>query len=108
MVANGHLETPSATVELQFKFGDNLLKEHFIVMINVTSPLFGHLFLQENSTVLDMHQGILNFPFFYMKLKRADNKYSNINELLLYPTDVSIQPAIQKIKSKHKFGQKLK
>ena len=42
---NGHLETPSATVELKFEIGDILFKERFIVKINLTSILIGLLFL---------------------------------------------------------------
>ena len=38
-VANAHLETPSATVELHFAVGDTLFKESFILMTNLTSPL---------------------------------------------------------------------
>ena len=69
MVANGQLEAPIATVELQFEFGDIIFREKFIVMTNLTSPLIGLLFLQRNSTILDMRQGILNFPFFSMQPK---------------------------------------
>ena len=64
MVANGQLEAPIATVELQFEVGDITFREKFIVMTNLTSPMIGLLFLQRNSTILDMRQGILNFPFF--------------------------------------------
>ena len=45
MVANGQLEAPIATVELQIKDGDNTFREKFIVMTNLTSPLIGLLFL---------------------------------------------------------------
>ena len=38
-VANGKLEAPTATVELQFKVGDITFRENFIVMTNLTSPL---------------------------------------------------------------------
>ena len=38
MVANGNLDTPSATVELPFEVGDILFKERCIVMTNLTSP----------------------------------------------------------------------
>ena len=62
MVANGQLEAPIATVELQFEISDIKFREKFIVMTNLTSPLIGLLFLQRNSTILDMRQGILNFP----------------------------------------------
>ena len=64
MVANGQLEAPVATVELQFEAGDIIFKETFIVMTNLTSLLIGLLFLQRNSTILGKRQGILNFPFF--------------------------------------------
>ena len=66
MVANGQLEAPIATVEMQFEVGDITFREKFIFMTNLTSPLIGLLFLQRNSTILDMRQGILNFPFFSM------------------------------------------
>ena len=72
MVANGQLEAPIAKVELQFEVGDITFREKFIVMTNLTSPLIGLLFLQRNSTILDMRQGILNFPFFSMQLKNED------------------------------------
>ena len=38
MVANGQLEAPIATVELQFEVGDITFRENFIVMTNLTSP----------------------------------------------------------------------
>ena len=56
MVANGQLEAPIATVELQFEVGDITFRQRFIVMTNLTSPLTGLLFLQRNSTILDMRQ----------------------------------------------------
>ena len=62
MVANGEFEAPIAIVELQFEVGDITFREKFIVMTNLTSPLIGLLFLQRNSTILDMRQGILSFP----------------------------------------------
>ena len=65
MVAKRQLEAPIATVE--FEVGDITFREKFIVMTNLTSSLSGLLFLQRNSTVLDIHQGILNFPFFSMQ-----------------------------------------
>ena len=64
MVANGQLEAPIATVEMQFEVGDITFREKFIVMTNLTNPLIGLLLLQRNSTILDMPQGILNFPSF--------------------------------------------
>ena len=81
MVANGHLETPSATVEIQLEVGDILIKEPFIVMTNLTSPLIGLQFPQSISTILDICQEIRNFLFFSVLVKHADNTYSNTNEL---------------------------
>ena len=92
MVANGQLEAPIATVELQFEVGDITFKEKFIVMTNLTSPLIGLLFLQRNSTILDMCQGILNFPFFSMQLKNEGRTYPNVIEPLLNPVDTVLQP----------------
>ena len=74
MVANGQLETPKSTVELKFEVGDIDFHEIFIVMEKLTSPLIGLSFLQRNNTILDIRQGILNFPFFSMQLKTAGSQ----------------------------------
>ena len=71
MELNGHLETPSATVEFQYEVGDMLFKESFIFMTNLTSPIGGLTFFQGNSTILDMRQGVLSFFFFSMQLTHA-------------------------------------
>ena len=92
MVANGQLEAPTATVELQFDVGDITFREKFIVMTNLTSPLIGLLLLQLNSTILDVHQGILNFPFFSMQLKNEDRTYPNVIEPILIPVETIMQP----------------
>ena len=92
MIANGQLEAPIARVELQFEVGDIIFREKFIVMTNLTSPLIGLLFLQCNSTILDMHQGNLNFPFFSMQLKNEDRTYPNVIEPVLNPVETTLQP----------------
>ena len=92
MVANGQLETPKSTIELKFEVGDIEFHEIFIVMEHLTGPIIGLMFLQRNHTVLDMRQGILNFPFFSMQLKTADHKYSNVLEPILNPTEITIPP----------------
>ena len=92
MVANGQLEAPIATVEIQFEVGDITFREKFIVMTNLTSPLIGLLFLQRNSTILDMRQGILNFPFFSMQLKTEDRTYPIVSEPILNPVETTQQP----------------
>ena len=92
MVANGQVEAPIATVEFQFQVGDITLREKFTVKTNLTSPLIGLLFLQRNSTILDMRQGILNFPFFSMQLKNGDRTYQNVIEPILNPVETILQP----------------
>ena len=92
MVANGQLETPKSTIELKFEVGDIEFHEIFIVMEHLTGPIIELMFLQRNHTVLDMRQGILNFPFFSMQLKTADHKYSNVLEPILNPTEITIPP----------------
>ena len=85
MVANGQLEAPIATVELQIEVGDITFTENFIVMTKLTSPLIGLLFLQRNSNIVDVRQGILNFPFFSMQLKNEDRTYPSVIEPILNP-----------------------
>ena len=92
MVANGQLDAPIATVELQFEVGDITFREKFIVMTNLTSLLIGLLVQQRNSTILDMRQGILNFPFFSMELKNEDRTNPNVIEPILNPVETTLQP----------------
>ena len=90
MVANGQLETPKSTIELKFEVGDIEFHATFKVMKHLTGPIIGRMFLQRNHTVLDMRQGILNFPFFSMQLKTAAHSYSNELETNLTPTEVTV------------------
>ena len=92
LVTNGDLETPKSTVELTFEVGDIEFHEIFIVMETLSIPIIGLMFLQRNHTVLDMRQGILNFPYFSMQLKTADHKYSNVLEPILNRENVTIPP----------------
>ena len=92
LVANGQLETPKSTIELKFEVGDIEFHETFIVMEHLTGPIIGLMFLQRNHTVVDMRQGILNFPFFSMQLKTADHKYSNVLEPILNPIEITFPP----------------
>ena len=92
LVANGQFETPKSAIELKFEVGDIEFHEIFIVMENLTGPIIGLMFLQRNHTVLDLRQGILNFPFFSMQLKTADHRYSNVLEPKLNPIEVTVPP----------------
>ena len=89
MVANGQLESPKSTVELKFEVGDIEFHEIFIFMEKL---LIGLSFLQRNSTILDMRQGVLNFPFFSMQLKTADHKNTNVLEPICTQEDITIPP----------------
>ena len=97
VVANGHLETLSATVELQYEVGDILFKERVIVTTNLLCRLTGLLFLERNSTILDMRQGVINISLLSKQLKHADNTSSNINEPLINHTEIRIQPEKQTV-----------
>ena len=44
-----------------------------------------------------MRQGIHIFPYFYVQLKTADNKYSNVMEFFLNLEDVAIAPNDHKV-----------
>ena len=61
-------------------------------MEKLTSPLIGLSFLQRNNTILDMRQGILNFPFFSMQLKTAGHKYTNVMEPICIQEDFKFPP----------------
>ena len=92
MFANGQLEAPIAAGELQLQVGDNTFRENIKVMTSLKSPLNGLLFLPRNSNILDMRQGILNFPFFSMQLKNEDRTYQNVIEPILNPVETILQP----------------
>ena len=66
--------------------------EKLLVMTSLISPLIGLLFLHRNTTILDLRQGILNFPFFSMQLKDEDRTYPNVIEHILSPVETILQP----------------
>ena len=92
MVATGQLETPKSTVELKFEVGYINFHEIFIAMEKLTSPLIGLSLLQRKNTILDMRQGVLNFPFFSMQLKTADHKHTKVMEPICAREDITIPP----------------
>ena len=92
MVANGQLEAPIATVELQFEVGDITFREKVHSHDKSHKLLIGLLFLQRYSTILDMSRGILNFPFFSMQLKNEDRTYPNVIEPILNPVETTRKP----------------
>ena len=50
-VANGDIETPRKTVQLQFEIRDLTFKETFIVATKMTGSILGLTFLKNNSTI---------------------------------------------------------
>ena len=92
VVANEQLETPESTIQLKLEVGDIAFHEIFVLMEHLTGPIIGLMLLQRNHAVLDMRQGILNFPFFSMQLKTAEHRYSNVLEPILNPTEATIPP----------------
>ena len=86
----GNWKIPKSTMELKIEVGDIEFHEVLIVMENLTGPNIGLMFLQRNHKVLDMRQRILNFPFLSMQLRTTDNKYSNVLEPILNPTEITI------------------
>ena len=106
MVGNGQLEAPVATVELQFADGNIKFREKFIVMTNLTSTLIDLSIQQRYSTILDMRQGTLNFPFFSMQLKNEDRTYPNVIEPIINPVETILQPGKRTtIWVSHRFTQ---
>ena len=61
-VANGELEAPTKTVQLQFEIGDWTFKETFLVATEITAPILELTFLKNNSAILDVSQALLHFP----------------------------------------------
>ena len=61
-------------------------------MEKLTGAIIGRIFLQRNHTVLDMRQGILNFPFFSMQFKTTYHRYSNVLEPILNQAEITIPP----------------
>ena len=92
MLAKGQLEAPIARVEVQFDVGDITFGKNFIVVTNLTSTLIGFLFLQRSSTLLDICQVILKFPFISIQLKQEDRTYSNVIEPKLNPVETIQRP----------------
>ena len=92
MVANGQLEAPIATVELQFEVGDITFREKFIVMTNLKSPLI------RSPIAATQHYHILyasrnpELSFFSMQLKNEDRTYPNVIEPIINPVDSILQP----------------
>ena len=51
--------------------------------------------MEGNGTISDIRKGILNFFSFSIKLRDANNSYSNVNEPLLNPHEIRPEPRKQ-------------
>ena len=73
-VANGQLEKPLSTATLKFEVGVKSFAEHFVVKKKLTVPIFGLLFMRNNSVVIDTTHGLIHFPHLTMQSKTASSE----------------------------------
>ena len=92
MVANGQLENPIGTVELQFEVADFEFRERFILMKVLPHPLIGLCFLQKNNAIFDVRQGILTFPYLSMQLKPETSHLPNAPTALVTEKQYTLYP----------------
>ena len=92
MVANGHLETPSATVELQIKACDNLFKGSHD---QFNKSNIWNSFSTKKQRNSRHASKCISFAFCSMQFKHVDNTYCNFNEPIINPTDTLCQPIKQ-------------
>ena len=71
---------------MQIEVVDTTFREKFIVLTNLTSSLIGLLFLQGNIIILDMRQGIPNFPL-PLQMKHEGRIFTNVNEPIQNPVE---------------------
>ena len=73
-VANGDIDTPTKTVQLQFELGDWTFKETFIGATKMTGPILGLTFLKNKTAILDVSQALLHFPHLTYAIAADDNE----------------------------------
>ena len=89
-VANGQLEKPTAIATLKFDIGDHIFAEHFVVMKNLTGPVFGLHFMKHNSVVIDTTHGLIHFPRLTMQVKSASMQASAKPQPILIHNSITI------------------
>ena len=82
-VANGQLEKPTVTATLKFDIGDHIFADHFVVMKNLTGPIFGLHLMKHNSVVIDTTHGLIHFPHLTMQVENASRQASAKPQLVL-------------------------
>ena len=105
-VANGDIETPTKTIQIQFEIGDWTFKETFIVASKITGPILGLTFLKSNSAIVDASQGLLHFPHLTYVINAVSDeqpmkphKVTNLNQTTLAPDQCSTVEALVNISS---------
>ena len=91
-VANGQLEKPLSTATLRFENGDNTFAEHFVVMKNLTGPIFGMHFMRNNSVVIDTTQGLIHFLHLTMQVKTASSQTTTKPQPVITDEALTIPP----------------
>ena len=97
-VANGQLEKPlsTATLKIESESGDNSLAEHFVVMKNLTGPIFGLHFMRNNSVGIDTTHGLIHFPHLTMQVKTASSETTTKPQPIITDKVPTIPPTTTK------------
>ena len=95
-VANGLLEKPLSTATLKFEIEDNSFAEHFVVMKELTGPLFGLHFMRNNSVVIDTTHGLIHFPHLTMQVKTASSETTTKPQPVITDEALTIPPTTTK------------
>ena len=80
-VANGDIESPTKTIQVQFEIGDWTFKETFIVANKITGPILGLPFLKNNSAILDAILRLLLFPHLTYEINATPDEQSSKPQL---------------------------
>ena len=90
-VANGDIETPIKTIQVEFEIGDWTFQETFIVASKITGPILGLTSLK-NSAILDASQGLLHFPLLTCAINPASDEQPAKPHKLIIPKQTTLAP----------------
>ena len=96
-LANGQLEKPLATATFNFKIGDNVVAEHFVVMKKLTGLIIGLHFMRNNSVDIDTTYGLTHFPHLTMQVKRVTSETTTKPQPVITDDVLTIPPLTTKI-----------
>ena len=89
-------EKPLATATLEFKFGDNIFAEHFVVMKKLTGPYLGLHFVGKESVVIETTHSLLYFPHLTMQIKTASSEATTKPRPVITDDALTISPTTTK------------